>query len=97
MCYVGVSNEGHSSSIAIGLSNDCKWAVNEASLTPCCHAVVHFHMKVSRFSARFQDDCPERSGPWPVCHVGASKGGRSSSNGDFVCNEQDQDPARSSS
>ena len=42
MCYAGVSNEGRSSSMAIGLSNDCKWVFNEVSLTPWCHAVVHF-------------------------------------------------------
>ena len=48
MCQVGVSNEG-CSSMAIGLSNDCKWVFNEASLTPWCHAVVHFEVKMSHF------------------------------------------------
>ena len=41
MCHVGASNEGHS----------CKWVLNEASLTPWCHAVLHFEVKMSRFPA----------------------------------------------
>ena len=49
MRQVGVPNEGCSSSIAIGLSNDCKWVFNKASPTPWCHAVVHFEVKMSRF------------------------------------------------
>ena len=39
----------------------------------------HFEIKMSCFSAGFQDDCPECSGPWPVCHVGVSNEGRSCS------------------
>ena len=38
----------------MGLSNDCKWVFNEASLTPWCHAVVHFEVKMSRFSTKFR-------------------------------------------
>ena len=49
VCHVGVSNEGRSSSIAIGLSNDCKWVFNQASSNPWWHAVVHFEVKMSRF------------------------------------------------
>ena len=41
-CHVGVFNEGCSSSTAIGRSDDCKWVLNEASLTPWCHAIVQF-------------------------------------------------------
>ena len=35
------------------LSNDCKWVFNEACLTLWCHAVVHFEVKMSRFSSKF--------------------------------------------
>ena len=47
--HVGVYNEGRSSSIAIGLLNDCKWVFNKASPTPWCDVVVHFEVKMSRF------------------------------------------------
>ena len=42
MCHVDVSNDACSSSAARGLSNDCKWVFNKASLTLWCHVVVHF-------------------------------------------------------
>ena len=64
VCHIGVSDEGGSSSTPSGLLNDCKevlneasltpndcnWVFNQASLTPWCHAVVHFEVKMSRFS-----------------------------------------------
>ena len=49
MCQVGVCNEGCSSSMAIGLSNDGIWVFNKACTTPWCHALVHFEVKMSRF------------------------------------------------
>ena len=49
MYQVIVFNEGGSSSIALGLSNDCKWVFNEASLTPWCHAVAHFQVNMRCF------------------------------------------------
>ena len=49
MCQVGVFNEGRSSSIAIGLSKECKSVFNKACTMPWCHAVVHFEVKMSRF------------------------------------------------
>ena len=49
MCQVGLSNEGHCSFIAIGLSKECKWVFNKACTMPWCHAVVHFEVKMSRF------------------------------------------------
>ena len=48
--------------MAIGLSKDGKWVFNKACTTPCCHAVVHFEVKMSRFRAVFQDDRPDRGG-----------------------------------
>ena len=42
MRQVGVSNEGRSSFIAIGLSDACNWVFNYASKTPWWHAVVKF-------------------------------------------------------
>ena len=53
MCKVGICNEGGSSSTAIGLSNDCKWVFNDASLTPWCHVVVHFEVKMRPVLSRF--------------------------------------------
>ena len=76
MCQVGVSNV---SSTVIGLSNNCKWVSKEASPTAWCHAVVHFEVKMSCYSAFCSDRCPERSRPWPVCHGGVSNKGRCSS------------------
>ena len=49
MCPFSIYNEGHSSSTAIGLSNDCQWVVNEVSSMPWCHVVVHFELKMSGF------------------------------------------------
>ena len=49
MCQVGVFNEGRSSSIAIGLSKECKSVFNKACAMPLCHAVVHFEVTMSRF------------------------------------------------
>ena len=51
--HVYVSNKDSSSFTVLGLSNDGKWVFDEASLTPWCHAVVHFVMKMSHFSACF--------------------------------------------
>ena len=39
--------------MAIVLSKDGKWVFNKACTTPWCHAVVHFEVKISRFSAVF--------------------------------------------
>ena len=58
----GVSDEGRCSFMAIGLFKDGKWVFNKACTTPWCHAVVHFEVKMSRFSAAFQDDRPNRGG-----------------------------------
>ena len=62
MCRVGVSNEVCSSSVAIGLSKDCKRVFNEASLTPWCHAVVHFEVKMSRFPSSVQKNHMDTGG-----------------------------------
>ena len=59
---VGVSDEGHFSFIAIGLSNDGKWVFNVACTMPWCHTVFHFEVKMSRFPAAFQDDRPDHGG-----------------------------------
>ena len=42
--------------MAIRLSNDGKWVFNKACTTAWCHALVHFEVKMSRYSAVFQDD-----------------------------------------
>ena len=55
MFRVGVPNEGRSSFIVIGLSNDGKWVFNEACVMPWCHTVVHFEVKTSRFCALFEN------------------------------------------
>ena len=60
MCQVGVFNEGRSSSIAIGLSKECKSVFHKACTVPWCHTVVHFEVKASRFGAVFQDDRCDR-------------------------------------
>ena len=62
MCQVGASDEGHSSSMVFGQSNDCKWVFNEVSLAPWCHAVVRLGVKRSHFSTCFPNNCPIRSG-----------------------------------
>ena len=49
MCQVGVFNEGNSSSVAIGLSKECKRVFNKACTMPWCHVVVNFDVKTSRF------------------------------------------------
>ena len=49
VCQVGLSNEGHCSFIAIGLSKECKWVFNKACTMPWFHAAVHFEVKMSRF------------------------------------------------
>ena len=49
MCQVGVSDEGHCSSMVIGISNDGKWVFDKACTMPWCHTVVHFEVKMSRF------------------------------------------------
>ena len=56
MCHVGISNEGRSSSMAIGLSNDCKKVFNEVPLTPWCHVIVHGgnEVKMTYFSTWFK-------------------------------------------
>ena len=56
MCQVGVFNEGRSSSIVHGVSNECKSVFNKACGMPWCHTVVHFGVKISHFIAVFQDD-----------------------------------------
>ena len=48
--------------MAIGLSKDGKWVFNKACTTPWCHAVVHFEVKMSRFSAVFQDNRRNQGG-----------------------------------
>ena len=68
MCQIGVSNAGHSSSVLIGLSNDCKWV-------QWCHAVVHFEVKIRLFSTHFHDDHREHSGRSPLCQVSLSNEG----------------------
>ena len=50
MCQVGVCNEGRCSLMAIGLSNDGKRVFNKACAMAWCHTVVHFEVKMSRFS-----------------------------------------------
>ena len=79
VCQAGISNEGRSSSTAIGLSNDCKWVFNEMFPTPWCHAVVHFELKMSCFSANFLEDHPENPGRLPVSQASVSNEGYSSS------------------
>ena len=59
VCQVGVFNEDRSSSTLIGLSMIANGDFNEASPTPWCHAVVHFEVKMSRFSVAFLDNRPE--------------------------------------
>ena len=58
MCQVDIFNGGRSSSIADGLSKGCKQVLNKACAMPWCHAVVHFEVKVSRFTAVFQHHSP---------------------------------------
>ena len=41
--------KGRSFSTAIGLSKDGKWVFIKASLTPWCHVVVQFEVKMSHF------------------------------------------------
>ena len=60
MWEVGVFNEGHSSSIAIGLSKECKSVFNMACTMPWCHTVVRFEVKMSHFRAAFHENCPNR-------------------------------------
>ena len=40
----------------LGYQMIAKWVFNEASLTLWCPVVVHFELKMSRFSAYFQED-----------------------------------------
>ena len=61
MCQVGVFIEGRSSSVAIGLSKECKSVLNKACTMRWCHTVVHFEVKMSRFTAVFQDNRPKNS------------------------------------
>ena len=63
MWHAGVSTEGRSSSTMVGPSNDSKWVFNEASPTPWCHAVVHFEVKMSRFSNLFKRTIRNELGP----------------------------------
>ena len=55
MRHVSISNEGRSSSTAIGPANDCKWVFNEVPLTPQRHAVVHFEGENGPFFNQFQE------------------------------------------
>ena len=50
-CQVAVSHEGASSSTLIGASNYCEWLFKEGTLTPWCHLVARFEVKMSHFSA----------------------------------------------
>ena len=77
MCQLGVSKEGRSSSVAVGLFNDWKWVFNGASLMPWCHAVVHVWEKRSPFIASFKANHPSRSRRSPVCPIGVSNECRS--------------------
>ena len=47
---IGMSNEGHSLSMAIWLSTDCQWVFNEAFVMPRSHAVDHFRVRMGSFS-----------------------------------------------
>ena len=51
--------------MAMGLLNDGKRVFLKACTTPWCHAVVHFEVKTSRFSAVFHDHRPDRGGTSP--------------------------------
>ena len=62
VCQVRVCNEGHCSSTAIALSKDGKWVFNKACTMPWCHTVVHFEVKMSRLSAVFPHNRPDRGG-----------------------------------
>ena len=53
MCQIGVCNEGRCSSIAIGLSKECKSMFNKRCTIPWCHTVVHLEVKMNRFFAVF--------------------------------------------
>ena len=59
VCYVGIFNGARCSSIAIGLSKECKSVFNKACSMHRCHAVVHFEVKMSRLRAVLQDDNPD--------------------------------------
>ena len=65
--------------MAMGLSKDGKWVFNKACTTPWCHAVVHFEVKTSRFSAVFQV-------PTVEAHLESKQ---SFLNGDLQCATQD--------
>ena len=55
MFQAGLSDEGHSSSIAFGQPNDCKALWIKASPTPSCHTVVRFVVKMGPLAAVFVD------------------------------------------
>ena len=48
--------------MAIGLSENGEWVVNEACTTPWCNPVVPFELKMSGFRAVFQHNRPDRGG-----------------------------------
>ena len=60
MCQLGVCYQGCCSSIAIGLSKECKLLFKKACTMPWCHTVVHFEVEVSRFCAAIQENRPDR-------------------------------------
>ena len=62
MSQASVSNDGRSCFKTIGQLNNCKRVFNEVSLTPWCHAVVHFEVEMSLFWLVFQGNRPESSG-----------------------------------
>ena len=49
VCQLGVFNEGHSSSVAIGVSKECKQVFNKACTMPWRHTVVRFEAKTRHF------------------------------------------------
>ena len=54
MCRVRVSSEGRRSFIAIGLSNDGKWAFKKDCMMTGCHAVVHCEVRRAVFEPCFR-------------------------------------------
>ena len=63
MCHVGVSKEGRSSCIMVGLSSVCRWVFNKKGLRRWCHVVVHFEAKKSHFPAAFKGFMRSRLSP----------------------------------
>ena len=55
MCQVGVFNVGRSCSMGMRLSKECKGLFNNACAMLCCHVVVHYGVKTTRFWAVYED------------------------------------------